>query len=234
MSDIRPARPDPYTLLRRKIVELNLLPGAFISENCMGSQLHTGRAQIRQALACLSSEGCVEVFPQRGVQISLISMERARQALFLRTTLEQDVLRQLCTIGLSDRHFQLLEESLSRQRALLESRSVSDLLREDDFMHRLFFEFADRLTGWEASCAMDVDLLRLRCLSLMTYNCKQASMTYFDGWADGITEHRMLFDYLKVRDTEAAVLLCKLHLERAERDGLSLQRIYPQYFAAVA
>lgn len=225
---------DPYTLLRSRIVELELLPGALLSENSLGTQLGTGRAPVRQALARLSGEGCVETLPQRGTRVSLISIERARQALFLRTVLEQSVLRQLCASGLTGQQLTTLQESMDRQRTLLENRDVPALLREDDELHRSFFRFAGRLTAWEAAAAMDADLKRLRCLRLHTYNYKQAAMAWFDSWADGITEHRMLFDALRKQDAEAAALLCGLHLGRVEHDALELRRIYPQYFTAEA
>ncbi len=70
----------------------------------------------REAIARLAEEGCVEVFPQRGTQVSRISINRLHHAVFLRTVLEESVLRQLCSTGITPEQFEALEESLRKQR----------------------------------------------------------------------------------------------------------------------
>ena len=92
---------DAYSQLRHRIIDFTLLPGEFLSENALASQMGTSRATVREAIARLAEEGCVEVFPQRGTQVSRISINRLHHAVFLRTVLEESVLRQLCSTGIT-------------------------------------------------------------------------------------------------------------------------------------
>ena len=85
---------DAYRYLRRRIIDFTLLPGEFLSENALAAQMGTSRATVREAIARLAEEGCVEVFPQRGTQVNRISINRLRHAVFLRTVLEESVLRR--------------------------------------------------------------------------------------------------------------------------------------------
>ena len=230
--DLEPAPGgDAYAILRRRIVSLELLPGEFLSENRLAAELGSSRTPVRQALDRLASEGCVEVFPQRGTQVSRISMERVRQAVFLRTVLEQSVLAQLCAAPLSEEQLALLQESLALQRRLLDEGADLALLDEDVRMHGLFFRFCGRDAALGVFTAINCDLLRVRCLQRRTFT--QADISVYH-WGNLLVEHRMLLDALRRRDAEALSLLCETHLEHVARSAQELRMIYPQYFEAAA
>ena len=74
------SRDTVYQRLRGQIIDFTLLPGELLSENALAAQMQTSRTPVREAIARLASEHCVEVFPQRGTQVSRISMELVRQA----------------------------------------------------------------------------------------------------------------------------------------------------------
>ena len=117
-----------YQRLRQQIIDFTLLPGEFLSENTLATQMHTSRTPVREAIARLACEHCVEVFPQRGTQVSRISMELVRQAVFFRMVLEREVLEQLCKPGLSDQQLEELEQSLALQREYYKKQMSTALL----------------------------------------------------------------------------------------------------------
>lgn len=222
---------DAYTQLRRSIIDFSLLPGEFLSENALAAQMNTSRATVREAIARLAEEGCVEVFPQRGTQVSRISISRLRHAVFLRTVLEESVLRQLCATGLTDEQFQLLEDSLKKQRKFYADQSSTELLDEDTRMHRMFYEFCGREHAWDSFSVINCDMMRIRQLQIMTYSYK-VHMVAVASWENTLTEHRMILDCLRRRDAEAIVVMCHQHLGFITRDADHLRRLYPQYFYA--
>ena len=199
---------DAYTRLRRGIIDFSLLPGEFLSENALAAQMNTS---------------------QRGTQVSRISINRLRHAVFLRTVLEESVLRQLCATGLTDEQFQLLEDSLQKQRRFYADQSSTELLDEDTRMHRMFYEFCGREHAWDSFSVINCDMMRIRQLQIMTYSYK-VHMVAVASWENTLTEHRMMLDCLRRRDAEAIVVMCHQHLGFITRDADHLRRLYPQYF----
>lgn len=220
---------DAYSQLRHRIIDFTLLPGEFLSENALASQMGTSRATVREAIARLAEEGCVEVFPQRGTQVSRISINRLHHAVFLRTVLEESVLRQLCSTGITPEQFEALEESLRKQRRYYDDQASSDLLDEDTRMHHLFYEYCGREHAWDSISLINCDMMRIRQLQIMTYSYK-VHMVAVASWENTLTEHRMMLDCLRRRDAEAIAVMCHQHLGFITRDADHLRRLYPQYF----
>lgn len=217
--------------LRRQIVQFALLPGELLSENTLAATLGVSRAPVRDALSRLAGQGCVIVFPQRGTQVSHISMERIQQAIFLRTTLEQSVLEEVCATGLSPAQLAQVEDSIRLQRQLLEAQADAALLDEDTRMHWLLYEFCGHQAAWAAIHNINCDLMRIRWLQIRTFSYK-TSMSAVDSWENSLTEHRMMLDALRKRDTEAVCLLSNRHINQIALVSETLRRIYPQYFSA--
>ena len=53
------AREDVYETLRQQIIEFELLPGEFLSENGLAARLNVNRTTVREALARLEMDHCV-------------------------------------------------------------------------------------------------------------------------------------------------------------------------------
>ena len=164
---------DAYRQLRHRIIDFTLLPGEFLSENALASQMGTSRATVREAIARLAEEGACRqrFFPQRGHQVT-DQINRLHHAVFLRTVLEESVLRQLCSTGITPEQFEALEESLRKQRRYYDDQASSDLLDEDTRMHHLFYEYCGREHAWDSISIINCDMMRIRQLQIMTYSYK--------------------------------------------------------------
>src|SRR3712207_8797618 len=77
-----------YGELRRRVVTLELPPGAPLSENELAAALGTSRTPVRESLILLSQEGLVQVFPKVGSFVSRVDPERVSDAQFLRRSEE--------------------------------------------------------------------------------------------------------------------------------------------------
>lgn len=225
------SRDTVYQRLRQSIIDFSLLPGEFLSENTLAAQMNTSRTPVREAISRLESEHCVEVFPQRGTQVSRISMDRVQQAVFFRTVLERDVLEKLCKPGLRPEQMAELEHSLALQREYYAKQMSTPLLEEDTHMHRLFYRYAGYERAWDAFTQINCDMLRIRYLQILTYSYK-AHMVSVRSWENHLTEHRLILDALRRRDYEALRFTAQQHIAFIEQDGDHLRRIYPQYFSA--
>ena len=49
-----------------------------LSENIISAQMNAGRSAVRDALAQLTEEGYVVVYPQKGTAVSMIDPERIK------------------------------------------------------------------------------------------------------------------------------------------------------------
>jgi len=77
-----------YDTLRRKMLALELPPGAALSENELAAELGVSRTPIRESLILLSEDGLVQVFPQVGSFVSRVDPRRVADAQFLREAVE--------------------------------------------------------------------------------------------------------------------------------------------------
>jgi DNA-binding GntR family transcriptional regulator len=59
--------------LRQRIVEGELAPGAKLNERALSESLHVSRTPLREAIKMLAAEGLVELLPNRGAVVALMS-----------------------------------------------------------------------------------------------------------------------------------------------------------------
>lgn len=220
-----------YDLLRGRIIHFELLPGEVLSENSLASSLGVSRTPVRDALSRLAEEGCIHVYPQRGTEVSYISAERVRQAVFLCTVLEQDALEQLCTQGVSDDEFRQLEDNLRLQRRYYDQQHSEQLLEADVRLHRLLYSFCGREIALTAIGAVNCDMMRIRYLQIRTYSYR-VQMAAVASWENSLTEYRMILNALKKRDVNAVSLLSSNHISEVIWNIDNLRRIYPEYFTS--
>jgi len=106
-----------FEQLRDLILSLRLPPGTVLSRAQLQRQFGLSSTPIRDALMRLDAAGLVEVFPQSGTIVSLISVPLARQAQFLRRSIEQEVVRVLAEApdpGLVGRLRAVIDEQVGR------------------------------------------------------------------------------------------------------------------------
>lgn len=222
-------RDNIYDLLRKGIVEFDLLPGEIISENSLSTELGVSRSPLRDALSRLVEENCIVVYPQRGTQISLISISRVRQFVFMRTVLEHKIIEELCAKGTKPSQIELLYESLAKQRHYHNEQMTSELLAEDRIMHRMLYEFCGKDSVWNSFHMLSCDTQRIACLRLRTYSY-HTTMTAVENWENILIEHKMIIDALHKRDARSACLIINRHISQLIWSCEDLRRIYPQYF----
>lgn len=224
---------DVYYQLRNQILNMDIKPGERLSENLLSSQMNVGRNAVREALSRLVEEGYIVVYPQRGTEVTLIDRERIRQAVFSHTVLEQAMIEELCSQGLTGEQLKSLEEVLTRQKSESNQQNIMDFLMMEQELHYLFSSFCGREYSWEVFRTLDCDLLRLNYLQYTTFNYR-IDMSSLTSWEHSQVEGRLLVDHLRRRDSEAASLICANHFNTILWNAGTLQEIYPQFFSGQA
>jgi len=95
----RPLSEEAHERLEEMIVELELLPGAPVSEAMLAARLGLGRTPIREALQRLAREHLIEVLPHRGYRVSEIDPAQQLRMLEVRREIERLVVRQAARLA---------------------------------------------------------------------------------------------------------------------------------------
>ena len=196
-----------YNALKYQILTLKAEPGEMLSENIISAQMNAGRSAVRDALAQLTEEGYVVVYPQKGTAVSMIDPERIKQSVYTHRVLEQSMIEEICRSDISEEQLKLLEDVLDEQS--IKKEEIADLLILEQQLSYALSVLCDKKHIWEMFRIMDCDMLR----------------------ANYLIEGRMLLDHLKRKDTEAAALICSSHFDRILLNTNSIQGFYPQFFS---
>ncbi|MDR2176738.1 MAG: GntR family transcriptional regulator [Treponema sp.] len=215
------AKETVYSILRKSIVNLNLLPGAAISEKEISLRFKVSRTPVREAFIHLSRDGLVQVIPQRETRVSRIDLRRVWQEFFLRKSLEESVM-ELFLRNAGPESFARLEHFLGLQKQALDNKSFTDFIDYDDAFHRVFFEDSGQEFSWKILSRMCGHYHRVRLLSI---------------WIVGIGEekfeqHENLLAAARENDLERARAILHLHLYKFfDEESKLLREEFPGYFA---
>lgn len=219
-----------YSLLKNKIVSMEIEPGEKLSENALSAQLHLGRVQVREGLAQLAEEGYIKVYPQRGTEVTLIDRSRLRQAVHAHIVLEQSVIQELCENKPGEDVLRQLEESMLDCMPEEDAADTLEFLHAEHQFHDRLAEYAGHGHIKRVFRMLDCDLLRVSYLLYRTFNY-HVSVFALTGRDRTKVECRMLLNNIRRGDTEAAALICANHFNAVLGNADLLRGIYPRYFA---
>lgn len=195
-----------YDLLRRRIRELVLPPGAALRKEEIAAELEVSRAPVSEAIARLAEEGLVEVFPQHGSFVAPIRAAEVRESLFIRTALETEALRRL-TAAADQGLLERLDANLAAQAQALDRDDLSRFHDLDEALHALLFAAVESPRAMRFLDAARAPLDRMRRLALPEPGRPQATLA----------EHRRLVDAVRSGDPEFAAAAMRVHLTMVAR-----------------
>ena len=215
-----------YSKIREEIITLNFKPGQMLSESELGSVLGVSRTPIREAFLMLVQEGLLEILPQRGARVALISEKRYAENMFVRESLEISALKLVAKNWNSDdlrykeseqKAVELLEK---QQTAALKGDHV-EFLQHDELFHSVFLELVENETLVTVVSQMKAHLNRVRYLEFNTPNHME----------NVVSEHQGIFNAITSNDEEKTEELLRRHFYKKE--GLPrVIKMFPDYFTA--
>jgi GntR family transcriptional regulator, rspAB operon transcriptional repressor len=206
-----------YSELRRRIVTLELAPGASLSENELAAQLSVSRTPVRESLILLAEEGLVHIFPKLGSFVARIDPERVADAQFVREAIELANIPTAVDQADEDA-ITGLRELIAAQR---ETADVNTFFELDEQFHRSLLAAGGHGNAWRTVVGAKAHLDRARRLGMMSESSIQ-SLT---------AEHAAVVDAVAARDSAKASAALRNHLRKVFADIEKIRERSPELFA---
>ncbi|MEY1557784.1 GntR family transcriptional regulator [Yoonia sp. R2331] len=154
-----------YQKLRDRIVSMELLPGAAISESELAAQSGVSRTPVREAVLRLAREDLLEVAPKSGTFVARIPVSVLPEALIARRALEG--VTAVAAAKEASRSQKLeLHALLERQREFADLGDFEGFHASDEALHQKIAEIG-RLPGlWAMVQQVKLQIDRFRRLTL--------------------------------------------------------------------
>ena len=216
----RQAAPQVFEQLRESIVSLEMVPGTVLARDALAQQFGLSQTPIRDALMRLGEEGLVDIFPQHATVVSRIDVNAARQAHFLRKSIELEVVRTLASADdavLVAR----LRAQIALQEAVMDAANYSDFVAADQSFHQLMYAAAGVPDLWSLVRRNAGHVDRLRRLHLPSTGKAQAV----------VRDHRRIVEAIARHDPQAAQDSLREHLSGTLGQLDEICERYPDYVA---
>lgn len=204
--------------IRENIINLNLKPGAAVSENELAKELGMSRTPVREALQELQKINLIEVYPQRGSIIACIDFDIVEETVFLRRVLEKAIVEELCDT-ITEEKLMVLEQNVKLQEFYIDNRSNLKVMELDNEFHKALFVMCNKERTYNLMEGMLGHFDRIRTLSL--YSVKEIKI---------ISDHRAIINAIRLHDKSLAAEIVVKHLSRYKLDQAEIMEKYPEYF----
>jgi GntR family transcriptional regulator, rspAB operon transcriptional repressor len=217
-----PRVPEVFETLRAEIMSLQIPPGAPLSRTELQARFGVSSTPIRDALMRLAEEDIVTVSPRSATAVSLIDLAKARQAQFLRRSLEQECVRILAEDASRSvsRH---LSEMVEQHRRIDAARDADAFNGMDQLFHRTLFEAAGAQAMWSLLRRQSGHVDRIRRLGVAAERAEMITR-----------EHARIVKAISEGDPVAAQKALRDHLPYAAAHWNDIRRRFTQHFAADA
>lgn len=195
-----PIVPQIYRLLRQRIIDNRLPPGAEISEGLLAGHMGVSRTPLRAALQQLAAEGLIQTRPQVGSVVAPFDQARVEEAVFVRGALEEAIVRRLAETGIPKAE---LAPNLAAQKVAAEMDDYMTFFRFDEEFHAMLARFAQAPNAWSLIQGVKAHVDRQR-LVLMS-SIVGRSMKAYD-------EHLAILREIEAGRPEGAVLAMRTHV----------------------
>jgi len=214
-----------YTKIREEIITLNFKPGQMLSESELAAALGVSRTPIREAFLNLLQEELLEILPQRGARVALISVKKVEEARFVRESLEISAFKSVARNWDADdlrykeiqaKAFELIEK---QHKAALKGESI-EFMQHDETFHQLFLELVENQTLISVVSQMRGHLNRMRYLELKTPNHME----------NVVSQHQTILKAVFSKNEEKTEKLLLHHFSHKQDELPEVIEKYSEYF----
>jgi GntR family transcriptional regulator, rspAB operon transcriptional repressor len=206
--------------LRRSIIELDLLPGAKLSEQEIALRLGVSRQPVREALIRLADAGFVEIIPQRGTRVVKISAADMQEALFVREAVEVAVARRAAA-QFDPWQRRRIDTILGKQEEAASKLDHALFREQDELFHIAIAQGARTGIAWSTIVGLKAHMDRVCNLDLQGREDLERR----------IREHRDIIAAIDARDGERAAAAMSTHLTSILNHLPELESQHAQLFA---
>jgi len=195
-----------YAVLRRRIRELTLPPGAPLRKEELALELGVSRAPVSEAIGRLAEEGLIDVFPQHGSFVAHIRAADVRESLFIRIALEVEAMRRIAPLA-GGPVIEALDDNLVQQGRALKAGNLEEFYDLDEALHATIFGAIETPRALRLLEASRAPLDRVRRLALPEPGRPEQTLA----------EHRALVEAIRTGDGEYAAAAMRAHLAMVAR-----------------
>jgi DNA-binding GntR family transcriptional regulator len=188
-----------YQEIKRRILRAEYRPGEQIHTGQICAQLLIGRTPVHLAMHRLESDGLIEIMPRRGIVVKPIDRAEMMELIEARHMIEPEV-AALAAARASDREFAAMRAILDRIPGITDSE---EFMETDLEFHRAIAMAARNQPLMEFLAGMHQQCTRLYFISVSTKAHDRRI----------INEHEEIFDALVRRDSDAARVALRKHIE---------------------
>lgn len=211
-----------YTVLRGRILDMTLEPGAILRKNTLCDQLGVSRSPIAEALGRLSSEGLVDIIPQSATRVSRFSMAELMEESFLREAVEVAAVA-LVAKNPTDDQILRLSRNLRLQSLLVEDRDFQGFFEADLGFHEMILSF----TGFPKVNVVAEEM------SLQLHRARKLMLPEPGRPTEAVAEHEAILQAIKEKDAPTARSAMSRHLRQLIKRIEPLEREHPEYFRPI-
>ncbi|MBP0597779.1 GntR family transcriptional regulator [Herbaspirillum sp. LeCh32-8] len=214
----RHAAPQVFEHLREQIVTVRIAPGTVLQRADLAAQYGLSQTPIRDALIKLGEEGLVDIFPQHATVVSAVNVSMARQAHFLRRSIELEIVHTLAQAP-SPVLVTRLRDSIELQKVLAERENYAEFVLADQAFHRYMYEAAQVPELWTMVRRQSGSLDRLRNLHIPIPGKTRRV----------IADHIAIVDAIAAGDSDAAQAALREHLSGTLSHLDDIRQRFPNY-----
>lgn len=208
-----------YQALKQAIVRAQFKPGHLLSEAETARQLGVSRQPVREAFIKLAEVGLVEIRPQRGTLVLLISRREVENARFIREAIEVAVVRRAAETATPE-DVAALRDLVAMQAAAGDHPDQAHFLTLDDAFHQMIARIVECENAWRVAEDLKVQMDRVRFLSL-------SNATPVDTI---VRQHVAIVDAIETGSGEAAEAATRLHLSEVLNSLPKIAEAHAEFF----
>lgn len=198
-------REKAYAYLRDHVLIDASMQGKFLNEKELAAQIGVSRTPVREALLLLVSDGLVELIPQRGVHVPVVTGREISEFMEMRGILESHASRVAIEAG--NVPVQAMKDALAKQAALgrdVTPESAREFITLDTLFHQLLVDAVGNklMSGTYRKLRVRQILIGVEALFRTTDRQRQVC-----------EEHQVILDALQIGDAKAARAAIEHHLD---------------------
>jgi DNA-binding GntR family transcriptional regulator len=194
---------DTLSALRDLIVQNELPPGTRLTETMLSGRFNVSRTPLREALKVLSSEGLVEILPNRGARVVTLTLSDIQHLFEVIGALEALAGRLACE-NISDAEICDLKATHCQMQATFLRGDLPEYFRLNQAIHTQIVAAARNPVLATTHRTLNARLLRAR------YMANQVDQ---DRWAAAMREHELIVEALERRESDRTADMLLQHLQ---------------------
>ena len=188
--------------LRRLIDSGELAPGTRLNENELCQNMGVSRTPLREAIRSLATEGLVELQPNRGAIVSVVSQDDVTEILPIMASLE-GLGGRLAAAHMQADQIKQIRQIHNQMVTHYQKNEVPEYFETNRLIHELITEGSGNQTLVDVINSLSAKVRRARFSAKMTR----------ESWTKAVSEHEEMISALEARDPDRLEAILIQHVE---------------------